>query len=457
MASTEPDPAAGLAPLLLRQGLGFLVLWGTLAAWWYPAPVLVAVQEVEWGERYDRAHAPGNPALGMIESARELIRRDSAVPSLPRWIEQQTEGRALAVEDADWPALARELRTGGGPEPARAVFPGDDPRLAGLAGRQDATRRFVSLRTAEGTTTLEVWLLRPGDAAHASAPARLRYPLRALWPGLLLLALMAAAATQVRPASQSRLADSVAGTGLKWSLGFLTAGAAIVTFASLAGLGYNAIAVAVLGGFVVLAGVVALAVVGWHAVVIARVLSGRDLLLTWSYEGAAWRRFAEQDAAERVQQAKALVVMTALIAAVIVSVFLVVAEDKAAAGVAALVVVGAIALAAGVAWAGVRAVRRRYSAPRIELFLGRDGLWLAGMTHVWSGLGARLESAAIVDGENGVSALEIVYSVIQSSGPRTLFFHRRHETVRLPVPAGEEQAARRAVETLAHRSSRGVS
>jgi hypothetical protein len=446
MASTE----GGLSALLARQAAGFLVLWSVVAAWWIPAPLLVGVEEVDWGARYERAQAGGPVMPGAMELAAELIRRETVLLPLLPWIEAETGGRVLAGSGPGWESVLEEARRHGG----RCVLAGDDPRLAEVAqGDDDSGWRYVKVTAERPAPFLELRPMRPGDAGHGEAPTRLRFPLRASFPLLLLVGVVAAFVTQHRPDGASRLANSTVGTGLKWSMGLLAGGVVAIAFPFVARLGANGIGLAVLGGFVLMTGLVALGVVGWHAVVVSRVLSGRDLLLNWVYEGAAWRQFADQEVAERSAQGRGLVVMAALIAAVIVGVFLAVAPDREAAGFAALFVAVAIALAALAAWAGVRAVRRRSSGPQVELFLGRGGLWLGGMSHVWRGFGARLESAAIVEA-HGVTALEIVYSVLQSTGPRALVFYRRYETVRLPVPPGREAEAEAAVRELAAAGAR---
>ncbi|MBL9209212.1 MAG: hypothetical protein JNL92_02025 [Opitutaceae bacterium] len=84
-----------------------------------------------------------------------------------------------------------------------------------------------------------------------------------------------------------------------------------------------------------------------------------------------------------------------------------------------------------------RQKRRRLAGPR-EVRIGCDGLRLGGELHVWNGFGARLESVELHEGPP--LGLEFVYSTRAKN-------QRQINSVRVPVPSGEDA---RAAHVVAH-------
>ncbi len=446
MTTNESVPsAAGLWPLIARQFGAFVLLWGALAAWWYPAPLLIQVREVDWGERYQRAYAPSrNPLFGAMEMGREVVRLSRPVLSLPRFIEQETAGDVLEVKGDGWQRLLRRLRRTG---PKETVYLTSSDSPLGQSESAGRTSVIAALNSGGRQLFLDLRQLRPDDYAFDQAPVALRYPLRARWPWLLGVGLAATLLIRWRPDSQSRLADSMIGTGLKWSFGLLAGGVVLALYPWVSAMGMDGIGVTFMGALLVLFGIIAISVVGWHAWVIAHILDGRDRLARWSYDPLLWQRFIREDLALRKEASKGLLWMVVVISVVVVGVFALAAEDMQAMGFAALVVVATLGLATAAAFGGQRAMRRRYSVAHPELMIGRRGLWLNGITHVWRGFSARLEGVEVGTRE-GLGLLCIRYSVLQSSGPRSLMFYRREETVCVPIPQGRLDEAREVAKCL---------
>ena len=91
-----------------------------------------------------------------------------------------------------------------------------------------------------------------------------------------------------------------------------------------------------------------------------------------------------------------------------------------------------------------RRQRRRRLAGLREVRIARDGLRVGGEIHVWNGFGARLEGVEVHDGSP--LCLEFVYSTRAKN-------QRQINSVRVPVPSGEDARAADVVARLRERIS----
>ena len=74
-----------------------------------------------------------------------------------------------------------------------------------------------------------------------------------------------------------------------------------------------------------------------------------------------------------------------------------------------------------------------------EVLISSEAVWLSGTLHTWKGWGAKLESVRLR--EETPAILEIVYSTPNRTG-------RQNTTVRVPVPMGQQMAARQVADRL---------
>ncbi len=82
--------------------------------------------------------------------------------------------------------------------------------------------------------------------------------------------------------------------------------------------------------------------------------------------------------------------------------------------------------------------------PPREVIISLDGVYIDGHTHIWKGIGTRLESAVLEEREGSQPQIVFNYSAPARSG-RDLY------SARVPVPPGQEAAARQIVSDIAAR------
>jgi len=108
-------------------------------------------------------------------------------------------------------------------------------------------------------------------------------------------------------------------------------------------------------------------------------------------------------------------------------------------------VLGLICFVGIVAWLTATANYMRNKRHPGEIYLAKDGAYFSGQFHYWGGPGSHLESAEYVEVPEPLIA--VTYSAVALNGANSY-------NVRIPVPPGQESAARDIVERIneAHRS-----
>lgn len=98
-----------------------------------------------------------------------------------------------------------------------------------------------------------------------------------------------------------------------------------------------------------------------------------------------------------------------------------------------LVMVGLVVLSGIAAFTSVRSAQARNQERVGEAYVSPLGVLINGQLHAWNGMGFTFDGVEWADGEPPVLAFH--YSFPSRSG-------RQRETVRVPVPAGQEPVAR---------------
>jgi hypothetical protein len=176
-----------------------------------------------------------------------------------------------------------------------------------------------------------------------------------------------------------------------------------------------------------------------------RILSGTDLLVVWRYQPDEWARYATAEHLRERAEKRALFIVIAVISLVVAVGFLVMDPDSGR--FVAAVLFGVVLLCALAAVLSTRAAHRRNLRRVGEALIAPGGLYLNRVLHTWSGAGERLESVSLEDGD--AAFVQFVYSA-RGKG------QRQEASVRVPVPRGQEQAARWLVDQFAQRGARGV-
>jgi hypothetical protein len=172
-----------------------------------------------------------------------------------------------------------------------------------------------------------------------------------------------------------------------------------------------------------------------------RILSGENRLAHWKYDPAEWQSFAEKEYAREKTDKRNLFFLVAGISVVVGVGFTIAHHD---AGLVVLWVLGGmLILIAFVAFTTTRYnywMNKKYLG---EAYITPDGVYLNRQLHLFRGWGARLDSFSYDEGEKFIA---FQYSTPNRNG-------RADYTLRVPVPNGKEEEARRVLASFQKEAS----
>ena len=234
------------------------------------------------------------------------------------------------------------------------------------------------------------------------------------------------------------MGGSSAGAGCKVFTSILVGGIALVVLPFLYFGGEDGMPALFIGFFVVIAGIIGMAMFGFQASSVSKMMRGKGLFAHWTYDPEEWRRYTEL--AFRADQSgkRGLLVLVSLIILVVGGGFWLMVRDEAAAWVF-LFLLGLIALLWLIVLLVPRLAYRRNLKGPGDVYIGTSGIYLNGSVHSWNLPGSRFESVKYV--AEPMPALVFVYSYLMSAG-RSMFLFRQHAAVPVPVPKGRESEAR---------------
>lgn len=166
-------------------------------------------------------------------------------------------------------------------------------------------------------------------------------------------------------------------------------------------------------------------------------LRDEAVLARWTYSPEEWQRYAAAEHRTFKNEKRWLYGVVSGIA-VLVAVVLVGVDLEDNAVLAAAIAGGAVLFAAVGEWSVQRAYRRNLT-PHGSARVGRHAAILNGVLYDWSGWQSRLEGCELLPGDP--SCVAITYSFRVRHG-------RQEHALRVPVPAGRDDEARRVVATL---------
>jgi len=189
--------------------------------------------------------------------------------------------------------------------------------------------------------------------------------------------------------------------------------------------------------FFAISGVIVAIIFGSRAKALDGIVSGKDLLARWSVDPQTRKSAIELEFSEE-KKAKAGLFLVVLVITVVIGLGFVLV-DREAGPIVFLVLLCVLVLVGLVAWSTPRLRRHRSLRATGEILIAKDGAYVNGMFHTWRLLGAKLEQALYTEGTPPV--LAITYSAPVRYG-------RQSYTFTVPVPVGEEEAARRVADQL---------
>lgn len=193
----------------------------------------------------------------------------------------------------------------------------------------------------------------------------------------------------------------------------------------------------VLGGIAALSALLTGWLVGRRAGEFDRLLQGEGVLARWTYSPDEWRRYAIAENQRYGREKRWLYGTVSGIGALVAVALLVLGVDEAE--VWATIVAGLAVFIAVIGEADVQRTRRRNLTHQGAALVGRRCAILNGVPYDWSAPRVLLEGCALLDGEPPCVA--VTYSVSTRSG-------RQERVLRIPVPAGHDEEAVRAVSAI---------
>jgi len=165
-----------------------------------------------------------------------------------------------------------------------------------------------------------------------------------------------------------------------------------------------------------------------------RIFTGANLLAHWKYDPAEWLRYADKEYVDSKRDKWNLFKLDAIISAVVGIGFAIFVRDS---GWIVLCVLGGLLLL--IVFVIVFTTRYDYYLNKKylgEAYITTEGVYLNRQLHMFRGWGASLDG---IDYDEKGKCLSFVYSVPSRTG-------RNDYNLRVPVPLGKEQEARRILE-----------
>jgi hypothetical protein len=230
-------------------------------------------------------------------------------------------------------------------------------------------------------------------------------------------------------------------SALVWT-GIMIFGIIIIFLPAIIGLdGFDGgFAMSFLGGFVALMGVIASVIYYRLAGILDRITREDNLLAHWKYTPREWKQYTEEEHKEDASAKKGVFLLISGIAIVVGIIFYAVVRDNFA--VIGLTILGIIAIAGLSAYFSALATYHQNKKYLGEAYISLDGVYLNRQVHIWRGLGNRLEDIDLEWEEQSLPRIRFEYSS-PGRGDRYQY------TARIPIPPGQEDAAKRIVTDIA--------
>jgi hypothetical protein len=169
-----------------------------------------------------------------------------------------------------------------------------------------------------------------------------------------------------------------------------------------------------------------------------KLVSGMHPLAHWTYTAQEWETFLKEDLAEAKAISKSMWKLIVIISLVIGAGLWLWSGDS----LYMLIIGGIIVLISITAWLAPRIRNRAVQNGNQEVYIGDSSVLVGGAFQTWTQLGARLAAVGI-DTEKAIPILRIQFYYPTLQGPQ-------EEIIRVPVPAGKIEEAKKVVNSLEH-------
>ncbi len=429
--------------LLWRYIVASWVLVAVAMAWWYPEPVLVRGELVDWGRLYERRNAPPENLIGAMALGKALVQSFSEPLPLTEFIARNTDGRTVAAKDPAWKDVFGGLDDAlhAGVAAVRFARPAEAPFL-----ELDEGFRYVEFRDEKGARHMEYRFIPAEEFESAEVPAELAFPVRPYWLAMSLAGVVSVGLCLAGGRAASLVEGSSASRGVRWSAVFavLFSGMILWPFVhGTVGSGFSFASI-LMGGLFLIGALTGLWLFGSQVRMLRDMVEGGRHLAHFVYDAAEWKAFAKWNYGEELSQKRAMWLVIFAISVVVGVGLMAVKRDEASVWVFSGLMgfMGVLwLLAVGLPWL----TRRRDLGRPGEVYVGERCVYLNGTVHSWGTLGSRLDSVKME--KKPMPHILLVYSFMMVAG-RSLYFFRNYVEVRIPVPRNQEEAGTAIVKAL---------
>jgi hypothetical protein len=198
-------------------------------------------------------------------------------------------------------------------------------------------------------------------------------------------------------------------------------------------------AMSVGGGFISMIGIIAGVIYAKLANTLDRITKPENLLAHWTYTPEQWKEYTEEEYKEDKAAKTGLFILVAVITVIVCVIFGLV--ERADPKIMLFIVLGIIAIVGMAAFFSSLGNYMNNKKRLGEVFLALDGVYLNRQLHTWKAIGSQLEDALFEEGPDFKPRLRFEYSAPSRNG-------RDSYTARVPIPPGQEAAAKRIVDQI---------
>ncbi|MBM9536231.1 hypothetical protein [Desulfobulbus alkaliphilus] len=430
--------------LTLRRIVAAYALVALALAWWFPAPMMIRGDLVDWAQRYEARYAPPKTQWGAMEAGRAFIQSVTPPVPLARFIEQQVEGQVYQADNPSWAEVFAGLEQdkGHGGRTLHYERPSDQPFT-----ELDTGLRFVEWRDEQGIRHMEYRFLTANEYGDQPIPTSMRFPLREYGLFLLIGGLGLGCWGISGRGGDDLILTSTAAMGVRWSAfcAAIFSGLLLWPFIHQTVGSDFSFASILIGSLLFCGALVGVWLFSKQRAMIKALIQDGISLAHFTYSPEEWLRFTQWDHAEQFSEKRSLFVVMFTTCLVVGLGFMVVMRDAASVWVFGLLM-SFITLIGVLFLLLPRFIHRRNVRRPGQIFIGAQGIYLNGSVHSWNTWGARFESAEYY--EKPLPHILLSYSQLQLAGKSLHQSFRHHVQLRVPIPVGRADLGRRVAEQL---------
>ncbi|MBM9520830.1 hypothetical protein JWG39_13485 [Desulforhopalus vacuolatus] len=421
-----------------------------LLFWWRPAGELMSLKPVDWAALYEKQYTFRSSTLSQplaefvherMYEKQHTFRLSTRYRPLAEFIREEIEGKVSRIE-GDSAQTWRESHFPRSRDitPQAVYFNPADVYMKKLE-----QQGYLEIRSHGSIDHLSYIRLDATDLDRGNIPNSLRFPYRTQALSIFALVFIFLGLMWLRPGKPDLVGQSSVANGCKFFLALLIGGVALVVlpFLYFGGERHKGMEAMVIGSCIITFSIIGLAIYGYLAAAVSKLIRGEGLLAHWIYDPDEWRQYTELNF--RVERSKLrLLAFISLIILCVSGSFCLTEENQAAVWVFVFLL-GILVLIWLTALVAPWLTYRRNLRGSGQVFIGKKGIYLNGTVHTWGLPGSRYESVEYM--ETPVPGLVFVYSYLMTVG-QSLSFVRQYVTVYVPIPKGKEQEGKDVLDTF---------